>query len=92
MKSLGSWAQGGWVKEGTLLPEVLRFESEPCAGWIRMVPVLMVSGIWALLGVYSGTLFGSSWRLRLDVSVRLYLCNWRSFKPPSSCHFSLQGH
>jgi hypothetical protein len=59
---------------------------------IRMVPVLMVSGIWAVLGVYSGTLFGSSWRLRLDVSVGLYLCNWRSFKPPSSCHFSLEGH
>ena len=59
---------------------------------IRMVPILMVSGIWALLGAYSGTLFGSSWRLRLDVSVGLYLCNWRSFKPPSSCHFSLQGH
>jgi hypothetical protein len=36
---------------------------------IRMVPIFMVSGIWALLGVYSGTLFGSSWRLRLDVSV-----------------------
>src|SRR4029077_3915403 len=34
---------------------------------IRMVPILIVSGIWALLGVYSGTLFGS-WRLRLDVS------------------------
>jgi hypothetical protein len=59
---------------------------------IRIVPGLMASGIWALLGVYSGTLFGSSWRLRLDVSVGLYLCNWRSFKPPSSCHFSLQGH
>src|SRR5260221_14205801 len=40
---------------------------------IRMVPVLKVSGIWALLGVYSGTLFGSSWRRRLDVSVGLNL-------------------
>src|SRR5713226_4915710 len=59
---------------------------------IRMVPVLMVFGIWALLGVYSGRLLGSSWRRRLDVSVGLNLCNWSSFKPPSSCHLSLQAH
>jgi len=62
---------------------------------IRMVPVLMVSGIWALLGVYTGTLFSGSWRWRLDVSVgpyRPYLCNWSFFKPPSSCHLSLQAH
>jgi hypothetical protein len=38
---------------------------------IRMVPVLMASGIWALLGVYIGILFGSSWRRRLNVSVGL---------------------
>src|SRR5260221_7843733 len=49
---------------------------------IRMVPVLKVSGIWALLGVYSGTLFGSSWRRRLDVSVGLHLCRPSSPPPP----------
>jgi hypothetical protein len=32
---------------------------------IRMVPVLTASGTWALLGVYSGTFFVSSWRRRL---------------------------
>ena len=42
---------------------------------IRMVPVLMVSGIWALLGVYSGTSFGSIWRQRFVVSAGLSLCN-----------------
>ena len=39
-----------------------------------MVPVLIVSGIWALLGVYSGALFGSNWRRRLHVWVGLDLC------------------
>jgi hypothetical protein len=34
-----------------------------------MVPVLIVSGVWGLLGVYSGALFGSNWRGQLDVGL-----------------------
>jgi hypothetical protein len=52
-----------------------RFAGKGVASLIKMVPVLKVSGIWALLGVYSGALFGRSWRRRLDVSVGLNLCN-----------------
>jgi hypothetical protein len=51
---------------------------------IRMVPGLIVSGIWALLGVYSGTLFGS-WRRRLVVSLDSI------FVTGPSCRFSLEG-
>jgi hypothetical protein len=40
---------------------------------IRMVPVLIVSAIWDLLGVYSDPLFRSSWRQQLDVCVRFEL-------------------
>jgi len=46
--------------------------------FIRMVPDLIVSGIWRLACVYSGTLFGTTWRRRLDVPVGLDLRNWPS--------------
>ena len=36
---------------------------------IRMVPVLIVSAIWDLLGVYSDPLFRSNWRRQPDVCV-----------------------
>jgi hypothetical protein len=51
----------------------------------------MVSGIGALLGVYRGALFGTSWRRRLNVSLGLSLYNWSSFKPPSSGRFLSEG-
>ena len=40
---------------------------------IRIVPVLIVSAIWDLLGVYSDPFFRSSWRRQLDVCVRFEL-------------------
>jgi hypothetical protein len=68
-----------------------RASGETVPSLIRMIP-----SWWCLaLGLSpesTVTHCSGSWRLRLDVSVGLYLCNWRSFKPPSSCHFSLQGH
>src|SRR5258708_25741815 len=49
---------------------------------LRMAPVLKVSGIWALLGVYSDTLFDGSWRRRFDLSVGLILFKRSSFRSP----------
>lgn len=59
---------------------------------IRIVPALIVSAIWDLLGVYSDPLFRSNWRRQPDVCVGFELCYLSSFIPQSSQRFSLEGH
>jgi hypothetical protein len=89
-----SWPSRFWTSlqpdaQGSLSNR--RHSGKSVPSLIRIVPVLMVSGIWALLGIYSGTLFGSSWRRRLDVCVGLDLCNWSSFQAAFLMSFLVAG-
>ena len=79
------------IKEGTLLPEVLRFESEPCApGW-RLVKNLDGYGLdrkiheagwtfFCLAGEIKATVFGFDEQKRVRGAVKRILANLKSEK------------